>query len=153
VEIERRENIDPKTMMGFPTDAMIFLGSPYSDPDAKVRRRRFEAACVAATYLVGTGMRIFSPIVHSHPISLGGNDPMALDFWLWQYEPIREMCEGMIVMRLPGWRESTGLAFEIAEFEEAGKPILYMDPVTIRTDGWAVRLTPDPEHVFEPLAV
>ena len=47
---------------------MIYLASPYSDPDPIVREKRFAAACLAAASLIGSGEAVFSPIVHGHPL-------------------------------------------------------------------------------------
>ncbi len=59
---------------------MIYLASPYSHPDARVRQRRFEEACQAAAAITRAGLSVFSPISHSHPIARYGV-PTGWDYW------------------------------------------------------------------------
>jgi hypothetical protein len=49
---------------------IIYLGSPYTHPDPKVREERFEKATRAAAHLVEKGHIVYSPITMTHPIDL-----------------------------------------------------------------------------------
>ena len=44
---------------------MIYLASPYSDPDPAVRQSRFEAACKATAEMLRAGLIVFSPVMWS----------------------------------------------------------------------------------------
>ena len=106
---------------------MIYLASPYSDPDPAVEQQRFKAVCKVAGKLMMQGHRIFSPIAHTHAIAMAGDMPRGWDFW---YEYDREMlaaCDELWVLKLPGWDKSRGIAGEIALWPE-GKPFKFIDP-------------------------
>lgn len=60
---------------------MIYLASPYSDPDPAVREQRYEAACAATVAMLRAGHVVFSPIVHSHPLVAYG---LPTDWAFWQ---------------------------------------------------------------------
>ena len=78
-------------------------------------------------WLIGHGVRVYSPITHTHPIAhYGGLDPLDLDLWLRVDKPFMQHACGMIVLELRGWRLSKGIKAEVAEFARMGKPIHYM---------------------------
>ena len=59
----------------------IYLAIPYSDPDPEVRKGRFELVNRMAVELLEEGFNIWSPISHSHPISLYMDNSNDSDFW------------------------------------------------------------------------
>ena len=59
---------------------MIYLASPYSHPDPKVREARWREACRTAAFLMKGGQFVFSPIAHRHPIAEFGL-PGGWEFW------------------------------------------------------------------------
>lgn len=91
---------------------MIYVASPYSHPDSAVRQQRYEAVVAFMATLVPSRLA-FSPIMHTHDMTVRHN--IAGDFATWQ-----RYCLGMIdkadafwVLPLEGWRESKGVAAEI----------------------------------------
>jgi nucleoside 2-deoxyribosyltransferase len=104
---------------------MIYLASPYSDPDIKVRERRFDAVCQAAAYLIRSGKSVYSPIAHTHPICRYGL-PGDWRFWQPHDRQYIEMCDEMAVFMLEGWEESEGIQAEIAIARELGKPVTFL---------------------------
>mgnify|MGYP001599269435 CR=1 FL=1 len=106
---------------------MIYLASPYSHPDPKIKERRFQDVCRYAAAMFRNGIHVFSPIAHTHPISVYG-------LWEWKWEQWKEydlefiaMCSEMWVLMLPGWEESVGVAAEIKIAKGLGKPVRYVD--------------------------
>lgn len=115
---------------------LTYLASPYSpvavnhpQMQAQVREDRYWAACRAAAKLMREGRVVFCPIAHSHPIDLHFQAPESGDFWQRQDAPYLEAATELVVLRLPGWEASRGIAHEIARAEERGIPVTYMDPV------------------------
>jgi len=109
---------------------MIYLASPYSDPDPAVRQQRFEAACRAAAALLAKGQPVFSPIAHSHPIALhGGLDPLDHHIYMPTDQAVLCMCSEVVVLMLPGWDKSQGLLAEIRAAVRRRMPVAYMEPV------------------------
>ena len=104
---------------------MIYLASPYSDPDPAVRERRFNAVCEVAAAMFRTGAMVFSPIAYSYPIARCGRD------WHWETwaEFDRRMidaCDLVLVLRLDGWQESKGIAAEVEYARRTGKPVRWL---------------------------
>jgi len=106
---------------------MIYLASPYSHPDPLVRETRFNATCQATAKLIRTGHAVFSPIVHGHPLVRFGL-PMDWAFWGPHDNEHLQRCEEVLVLRLEGWRESTGIQAELALAAALGKRVGYVDP-------------------------
>ncbi len=88
----------------------------------------FVQACRVTAALMKSGVRCFSPIAHSHPVALhGGIDELDHDFWMDVDRPFMEAASGLIVVRMPGWRESVGVLAEIDYFTRAGKPVEFVE--------------------------
>jgi hypothetical protein len=95
----------------------------------KGQQAAFEDACMITATLMKMGLKVFSPISHSHPIADTGDiDKLDWGFWKEQCQPMIDQACGIIVARMPGWEQSVGITYEIGEFEKAGKMILYFDP-------------------------
>ena len=106
----------------------LYLASPYSHPDLMVRQERYTEACRAAARLMLAGRIIFSPIAHSHPIERYMPAVQDGEFWQAQDIPLLRHAEGLIVLMLDGWLQSSGIRWEIAEAERLGMPVEYLDP-------------------------
>lgn len=105
----------------------IYLAVPYSSPMEDVRRARFEEANKVAGILMQRGFAVFSPISHSHPISLHLGNSLSHDFWLAQDRYWMNRSDVLVVLKLPGWKQSKGVAYEIWYFRVSGKPVEYME--------------------------
>jgi nucleoside 2-deoxyribosyltransferase len=92
----------------------------------------YKDACVLASRLILSGVNVFSPIAHSHGISLYG-DIDAYDQRLWRDldAAMVAKCDMLIVAHMEGWQHSSGIAHEIECFAAAGKPIFDLDPETL----------------------
>jgi len=107
---------------------LVYLACPYSHPDPSVREARFHASNRAAAQLMGHGVIVFAPISHTHPIAMDGDLPKGWDFWERYDRAVLSCCWKVIVLCLPGWRESVGVQAEIKIAGELGIPIEYIDP-------------------------
>ena len=107
---------------------MIYLATPYSDPDPAVMEERFDAACHCAGALMARGEIVFSPIAHTHPIAVRCALPRDWAFWR-RYDMALLMAAGkLLIVRLPGWEESRGIAGEIEIAKALRIPIEYIEP-------------------------
>ena len=106
---------------------MIYLSSPYSSEDAALRQWRFEAACKATAEMLRAGLIVWSPVVHSHPLTLYGL-PSDWQFWQSYDRAYLEACSALTVLTLDGWRESEGVANEIKMANELGIPFWTIEP-------------------------
>ena len=110
---------------------LIYLACPYTHPDPTVREFRFMEATRAAARLVAEGMVVYSPITMTHPIDVelaGRHATLGSDFWVRFDEAFMERCNKMIILKLDGWSESSGILRERRYFEREGKPVSFIDP-------------------------
>jgi len=126
--------------------APIYLASPYSSPDPAVREVRFQAACRATAHLIRAGHAVFSPIVHSHPLT-AFDLPIEWAFWERCDRAFLERCCRMVVLTLEGWRQSVGVQAEIRLAAELEKPVSYLDPNSV-SDGTAAAVR-EPRRIVE----
>ncbi len=107
----------------------VYLSSPYTHPDPAVRESRFKAACKAAAKLMVEGHAVFAPISHSHPIDLEFDVPKSGAFWKAQDIPLLRHASRMVVLQIPGWAESRGIAWELEMARSLNIPIEFMEAV------------------------
>ena len=109
----------------------IYLATPYSKYQHGIKRAFIDAATLTAK-LLKNGVHVYSPIVHMHPVAIYGDiNPFAHNIWLPANGVMMECCQTLFVARLEGWDVSKGVAYEIAAFALAGKPIYDLDPETL----------------------
>lgn len=109
---------------------MTYVCSPYSHPDAAIRQLRFEQACQAVAFMLAAGHLVFSPVCHSHPVAQCGL-PTGWDFWQRLDEAFLRLCDEVVVLQLPGWEDSAGVAAELRLARALGKPIAYVRPEAV----------------------
>lgn len=107
----------------------IYLASPYTHPDPAVRQMRFEQACQAAAKLMLAGHAVFSPIAHSHSVeTIGIQQVKNGAFWKSQDIPLLRHASKLMVLKLDGWLESSGIGWEMDTAHALMIPVGYMDP-------------------------
>jgi hypothetical protein len=105
-----------------------YLSGIALQPSLSIRESRFRAVCRVAARLMGEGRHVFSPIAHTHPIAMAGTLPTGWEYWREYDRAMLSACSSVIVLRLPGWQESAGIAGELAIARELGLPVEYIDP-------------------------
>ena len=108
---------------------MLYLSSPYWSPDPSVRAERVAVAREVMATLIAAGHVTVCPVAMNHEVMelLHAAGSPGGAYWRELESRLAETCDEMVVLRTPGWRESRGVAREIALFEELGKPIRFMD--------------------------
>jgi len=104
---------------------LIYLATPYSDPDPAVREARFHAVNKVAASFMRDGVNVFSPISHGHSIAQDGDLPIDWEFWQEYCLAMLSYCCALFVLTVPGWRESVGVQAEIKMAEELDIDIFY----------------------------
>lgn len=110
---------------------MIYLASPYSDPNPIVMGQRFHEAARVAAALMKEGQVIYSPIAHNHYLAVKFNMPSDFDFWMLYDLAILARCDQLLVLCLPGWKQSKGIGKEMDFACEHNIPIKYIYPEDI----------------------
>lgn len=91
---------------------MIYLASPYSNPDPDVMQDRYIEALRCTAQFLDDGVTLYSPIVHSHNLKhLIQKDDW--EFWKKHDAHMISICTRMYVLTLDGWKESIGVSWEI----------------------------------------
>ncbi len=113
------------------TQSLAYLATPYSRFPGGIYAAFEEAACLAGR-LLQIGVKVYSPICHTHPISIYGNlDPLDHAIWMPFDEAMMRVCDILIVAHMASWETSKGIAMEVKYFEESEKRIFDLDPVTL----------------------
>lgn len=108
---------------------MIYLATPYSDPDPAVREYRFRQVNKAAAKLISQGYHVFSPISQTHSIAAEGDLPKDWKYWEKYDRKMLGCCDRFMVLKLDGWVESVGVNAEMKIAIQIGMAVEYMDPV------------------------
>lgn len=112
-----------------PVKPLTYLACPYSHDKRSVRVKRFEAVNRVAGRLMREGKQVFSPISHTHPIAEATELPLGWDFWQEYDRAFIEHSKEVIVLMLPGWKESTGVTAEIEIAKELGISVYFIEAV------------------------
>ena len=104
----------------------IFLACPYRHADSAIVEQRFEISNRVAAQIARTGAVVFSQVSMSHPINahLADLDKAGIGrLWAPIDQVFMEAMEELVVIDEPGWKESAGVAREIAFFKERNKAV------------------------------
>lgn len=119
-----------------PADKFFYVASPYRKYAAGMELAAKHAAQLCAQ-LVDRGVEVYSPIVLSHEYARYTSIPPDDERWLIIGRPILAAARGIIVLKMPGWDLSEGIAGEMRWFKDRGRPIYKLDvplPDTLHGD-------------------
>ena len=108
------------------TNPLIYLASPYSDPDPAVCERRYQDALQAVSALHARGRLAFSPIVYGHILATSCGGPTDWEAWAALNLEMLARCDLLWVLMIPDWERSKGVQAEIREAERLGIPVRYL---------------------------
>lgn len=112
--------------------SLIYLATPYSRYPAGIDAAFRDAAALAAR-LLQNGIKVYSPIAHTHPLAIYGNiDPLDHAIWLPFDEAMMTASSALLVAQMRTWEVSRGIAHEIEFFAREEKPVFYLDTVLNR---------------------
>jgi nucleoside 2-deoxyribosyltransferase len=104
---------------------LVYLGSPYTKYAAGIEQAFRDVSEIAAEML-RDGVKVYSPIAHTHPIAVYGNlDPLNHEIWLPFDQAMMDAAEAMVIADMSGWQDSYGVKYEIDYFRAAGKPVYF----------------------------
>lgn len=93
---------------------LIYLGSPYTHADNKIRKKRAEIVSKAAMYFIENGVMVYCPIAES--IELAKHSTFTnttWEFWREKDLTILNLCKELYICSIDGWKDSIGLRAEI----------------------------------------
>lgn len=112
---------------------MIYLASPYSHAEERIRTRRYLATREFVWHHLQLGVPLFSPIVYAHQFARDFSAPIDAVSWQFFNDDLLELCSAMWILRLEGWDKSAGVAAETAYAIRMGIPYSYMEPLPYAT--------------------
>lgn len=106
---------------------LIFISSPYSNPDDRVRIQNYKDITLYTAKLCSTGIVAFSPIAYGH--NLVDFHPMPTDWEFWKNFCLQflERSDELWVVKMPGYDRSIGVAEEVQYALDNGIPVKYVD--------------------------
>jgi hypothetical protein len=120
------------TSLDLRTAGLVYLATPYSKYPEGLPAAH-DAACVLAGRLIKSGVDVFCPIAHTHNIALlAGINPLDHAIWLRLDEAMMAACAILCVAEMRSWQRSYGIAKEIEWFTARSKPVVYLDPDSLR---------------------
>jgi CTP:molybdopterin cytidylyltransferase MocA len=118
-----------RTLASLRLYSLVYLATPYTKYRAGIEQAAIEAARLSGR-LITAGIKIYSPIAHSHAIALASKiDPLDHELWMAADAPFMHAAQALLVAEMTGWQESAGIAKEI--FQKLGKPFYFIDPETL----------------------
>ena len=109
-------------------DICWYHASPYTHPQEGIRRRRYLEASYFYKVFVEADIPTFAPIAFHHDLALVLDLPKDAGFWARVNYTWLRRCDSMVVITLPGWKESVGITHEVANAKAHAKEIHYIYP-------------------------
>lgn len=117
---------------------MIYIAGPYSNDAPADRTRnasptkriaRFNAVTEVARCLIEREEIVYSPLTMTHPIDVRMKHDPGSAFWVALDETFMGFCDRILVLKLPGWDESSGVKHEIEFFRNRGIEAEWAEPI------------------------
>lgn len=110
---------------------LCYLATPYSKYRPSIEAAFIDASKLAAKLMLA-GVKVYSPIAHTHPLAVYGKiDPLDHAIWLPFDEAMMNVAQILIVARMDGWDVSRGIAREVEFFARQGKAIFDLCPKSL----------------------
>jgi hypothetical protein len=103
-----------------------YLALPYSDPDTQVMTSRYIKGLEVVARFINHGFPVYCAVVHWRNVAVEHNLPHGYEFWKKMDRLFISKSDGIVVLQLPGWRESIGVTDEIEIAKSLKLPIMYI---------------------------
>jgi hypothetical protein len=102
---------------------MIYLASPYSDPQQGIVDFRVTETRRFAAWLWTQGYMPVSPILHWHEAATTHSLPTDAEPWTDWNRALFRRCDAVHLLCLPNWEKSKGVAMELEWARVMGLPV------------------------------
>jgi len=107
-------------------DKLLYIAHPYYHDNPMVMLERYEAVCEACYLMLSSGYKPVSTVMMWHPVKKKFNlefcEPMIMQTCLC----LLITCDMLVVLTLPGWKESKGVQEEVTWARELKLPVRYV---------------------------
>lgn len=107
---------------------LVFISSPYSNPDENIKEENYKKVAKYATFLCKSGITAISPIVYGHEL-LKNDKSMSSDWSFWKdfCLSLMKKSDEIHVYKIDGWEKSVGVTEEIEFAKKQNINIVYVD--------------------------
>lgn len=105
-----------------------YLASPYTHPNEFVCELRYRVAENQLAIRLQAKLWTYAPIVHCHKLAKRYDLPKDFHFWQEYDEAMIAGANKLLVLRLPNWQSSAGVAKEIEFAEDIGVRVEHIEP-------------------------
>ncbi len=102
----------------------IYLASPYSSRDAKLRAARYKRAVKATATLMERGEVVFCPIAYGHSFEDASNKQFPYEYWIRWSRAILAGAAKLYVLTTEGWDTSVGVREEVTLAHSLNIPVV-----------------------------
>lgn len=102
---------------------MIYLASPYSDPNRQVMADRYYLAMQTTVSLLKQRYIVYSSIVHCHAMAVSFDLPHNFEFWQHYNKGMINVASLLYVLNIAGCKDSKGVNAEIDHALDIGLDI------------------------------
>lgn len=107
---------------------LAYLACPYSHPDKEIMEARYHLANRMAYAFHQRGRMVYSPLTHNITLTKLNHGKASWQEWKEFDLTMLSRCNELIVLIIPGWQESKGVACEIAHAKKLDLPIEMINP-------------------------
>lgn len=106
---------------------LVFISAPYSVATPELIQANVDAVCEFDAKLLVLGLFTVTPISKHFALHYG-NIPGSSAHWEAYSRELLRACKAMIILMRPGWRESSGVRYEIDEAYKRDIEIIVAHP-------------------------
>lgn len=106
---------------------LVYLAHPYSHKNEEVEKLRLQAAAEAAYSITTNRLYVYTPVVYGQRVNDLIKMELGLPYWAAHDLVMLERCNKMYILKLPGWAESVGVAWESAFARSRGKGVVHIE--------------------------
>lgn len=109
-----------------------YLASPYSHKFRVMMWYRYLRTVSTGARLILQGYILLEPIAMCHWHSVFHSMPTGYTFWQTRDRTFIRKSDGILVVDLPGWKESIGVSDEVQYAKSRGLPVFLVSPKTLQ---------------------
>lgn len=106
---------------------LVYLASPYSNPDNEIREDNYIVVSNIAANMIANGDVVFSPISYGHNLLEFKDMPTDWEFWFNFCVTFLLKCDKLVVCKMRNWENSVGVKEEIEIAINNGIPVEYIE--------------------------
>lgn len=108
----------------------VYIACPYSHQSRDIRKERFDDAAQYSSFLIKSGLIVYSPVIMRHNFSELFSLPYKFDYWKKTNTEFISMSLRVDILMMPMWENSYGLMNEFRIAAKYGSYVRFIDNET-----------------------